>query len=124
MKTCFYCGKEFAEFDEPIQGFDVDLPVIACEDCENDQTNFIRAVYDEDHVYKRFTIQYINSNDPLIIRCQYIIMKSFKEAIEYAQENYNEDELMGIEFDQYVNIHDKYLTYNEKTGYWTVLDNC
>lgn len=124
MKTCFYCGKGFDEFDEPIRGFDDNKTVIACEDCEMEQENFIRAIYYEDEVFKRFAIQYKNSDDPATIYHEYIIRGSFEEALEYAQENYNEDELIGIEFDQYVNVHDKELTYDEKTGYWTVLDNC
>lgn len=120
MKTCFYCGKEFDLYDEPIQGFDNGVAVIACEDCENEQNEFYRAVYFEDDVYKRFNIQHRSVDDPVEIWSEFYVCKDLSEAIEYAQEKYNEDELMGIEFDEYANVHGKELTYNSKTGYFEV----
>lgn len=117
-KECFYCGKEFDEFNEPIRGFDGKDSVVVCKDCEEIQENFVRIKYYEDQVFKRFAIQYITSDDPCIIHHEYIVRQTFSEAFEYAQENYTDDELVGIMFDEYVNLHGKDLVYNSKTDSW------
>ena len=118
MKECFYCGKEFDEDDTPINGYDDNHPVIACQECEEIQENFIRNIYFKDEIYKRFAIQYVTSDDPCSIKQEYIVRQTFSEAFEYAQENYTDDELVGIMFDEYVNVHGKDLVYNSKTNSW------
>ena len=119
MKSCIYCGKEFDEYDEPIEGFDCGKPVIACEECTHIQQTFVKSRYYFDEIFKRFAIQYTTNNDPCTIHYEYIVVLTFAEACEYANENYSEDELMGVEFDQYVNEHGIELTYDCKGGFWT-----
>lgn len=122
MKSCFYCGKEFDEYDEPIKGIDSGKLVFACEECTHVQENFVKSKYCFDEIFKKFTIQYITLNNPITIHGDCVIRQTFAEAVEYANENYDEDQLVGIEFDAYVNEHGVELIYSSDCGFWVGFD--
>lgn len=71
-------------------------------------------------VFKRFYIQFIEDNDPCVIRNEMIIKQSIDEVFEYAKFKYGE-KLIGIEFDEYVTKDGNELVYDNKTKSWEIL---
>ena len=119
MKECFYCGNQHDDFNL-VEGYEFGTKVTACKHCADIEPNFIKSKNSIDEVFMRFDIKYTEKGNPVIIHCETICTMDFYSAYEYAKDKYGKN-LVGIEFDEYVNNHGKDLSYDEKTKTWSPL---